>query len=770
MLLICLSAFLGTYFSLFVLPQLDYFWFYLWPLLIWAIFFTQSKIRLVWVFLLFYLWSQWIVVLQKESEFDLNQKTRITIQANIIEIPKYKNQSVSLVVHPVKILKKEVNFDFTKLRKIKLNWYQPTKKPKAGELWEFTLRIQPPHGFQNGVGFDYERWLFSQGISATGYVVNQHAKLLSQSSYFLLLKTRSEISNQIKTYTQNSNFTGLYQALAIADKSNLSKSINDIFISTGTAHLLVISGLHIGLLAAWIYFLARWVWWAINKFKVTALNQVDFSTLAAVIGALIYAALAGFSLPTVRALTMLLVVSFMVLKRINISFFSVFSWALLIILITQPLSLISNSFWLSFLAVLIILLSQFGIKNKSKFAALIYLQLLFSILFIPLNAFLFNQFIPASFFANLIAIPVLALFIIPLNLVASLMASLDLSWVSYLYLFLDLILNGLVLYLDSLAQVINSEKVSQQHHLILMLISALGLITFIFIPKASLKIPALVISILPWFYNQGIDEGSIEATFFDVGQGTSVLIRTKDKNLIYDLGPGNNDLYQPSKWVIKPYLEAKGIDQLDRVIISHTDQDHYGGYWGIKNIKGIKDSIIYTSDEVKTIKLLGEVVKVKSCNTVDPWVWNQVKFEFFPSKDLNEFNSTVSDNNKSCVLKISNQFGSILLTGDIEQEREAQLLQLYGDRLKSTVMLVPHHGSQTSSSLNFIKKVNADYVIVTSGYLNRWSFPKQKVIQRHLLLGSKIFNTATQGAILVNIEADKTSIKSYRQIQNELWY
>ncbi len=761
-----LAAFLGSYFSVFHAPRMDLFWCSFLPLLIIFIFYNKNIIRAAYIGVFFFIWTQAAVQFQLDARYQLQKKATVVLELEITQLPSNKSNSVSFLAKPLKIIDSDVDFDILKLKNIKINWYRTTQHLKGGQIWRMKIRLQPPHGYQNEGGFDYERWMFVEGISATAYVLSKYPpKLIAESSNYVL-KVRSWLSDKIKDNASSFEFIALFQTLSIGDKTLLKPDLKKLFVDTGTAHLLVISGLHVGLLSLLFYFLASRLWLVLNRQFKTRLNQRDFAVIWAWSSALVYAALAGFSLPTLRALIMLSLLYFAFIRRQKNSFLNVFCAALILVLLLQPLSLLSFSFWLSFLAILLIVISQYVLGSYSKIKSILLLQLSFSLLFIPLNAIVFNQLIVSSFFANLVLIPVMSFVVIPFNLLATALSSLDWAGVTFLYQLLDFLIRQLVNYLLFLNVVFGDAIALSDKQVWLMLMSSIGIMLLLFLPNLRIKLPSLLLMLLPWFYwDEELSKNEFLVHFFDVGMGTSVLIKTQHHSLLYDLGPGNESSYQPAKWVMQPYLAANGMRSVDMAIVSHSDQDHYGGIWPL-TAERITERYFLTGSKIKMKALLKQQFDFIDCHHYQPWVWDGVKFEFLPiiSEDI------VSDNNRSCVLKVKSANGSVLLVGDIEKEREAELVENYSQKLKADILLVPHHGSRTSSTKAFLQSVSPLFAVTTTGYLNHWGFPKHEVMDRYEALNVTLFNTAIDGAVIFNVTKEGTTVSNFRNIKKALWH
>jgi competence protein ComEC len=246
--------------------------------------------------------------------------------------------------------------------------------------------------------------------------------------------------------------------------------------------------------------------------------------------------------------------------------------------------------------------------------------------------------------------------------------------------------------------------------------------------------------------------------------GTSVVINTLHHSLIYDFGPGNGDGYSLGEWVVQPFLRHQGIKKPDRIVISHADQDHAGGFFAIQDeFKGVP---VYTGTPVEVTQKFPAMEGLRNCHRTSSWVWDGIEFEFLTAP----FEPSASENNRSCVLKISQSDHFILIAGDIEKKQEQALLNARPVDLRADVMVAPHHGSLTSSSVPFIHAVAPAHVIFTSGYLNRWKFPRPEVVQRYLKFGSRVYQTYQEGAIELKCAQDGCSQAGYREQHQRIWY
>ena len=722
----------------------------------------NSKYRFPILLMASYLWAcfniQNTLDVRLSGDYD-NQEMIVT--GIVADIPERRSGSTRFLFKPETI----ADYPYALPDMVRLSWYRSNIKIRAGEQWQLRVKLKSTSGYQNPGGFDYERWLFVKRIGAGGYVKSSPLnRLIKAPVWWDINHWRSRIGQAIEQHCKDCGHVGLIKALTIGSRSGIDLNHRQVLQDTGTAHLLAISGLHIGMISALFFYLGRWAWqlW----FYRSVYNRIQFSATIAFSAGFVYAALAGFSLPTVRALIMLAVIFLALSFRSGVNLLNSIAIAVVVILIFDPIAVGSSSFWLSISALLIIAFAQYLLAHQtSRWKQVIVVQLLFSVLFIPLNVILFDQLNPASFFANIVAIPLVSLIIVPLGLFASLLAGFDLGISNWLFTLdnklLSLLLGYLELLLDSGLPAYPSGNIPY----ILLGLGGIGLMTILMPKGFPGKKPAALLVALPFIWQRPeMEFGDYQLTVLDVGMGTSAVIETRNHSLVYDFGPGNDKGFSAAQWVLIPYLRHQGIKQADLMVISHVDQDHSGGFISYLHSYDKAKLISGTPDEIKS--RFGLSSSVRSCHFYQPWYWDGVGFEFISPPGTDALGSS---NNRSCVLKVSGIHSS-LLPGDIEAEQELRLLNTMPEKLKSTVLLAPHHGSTTSSTRAFLQNVEPQISIFTVGKNNRWGFPKDRVVEAYGAIGSLIYRTDQHGAITIRSSANDLKISSQRKDKLKLWY
>lgn len=747
-------------------PQpIDRYWVSYLPICLYLAYVTPRQ-RFAWLMVSSFLWVSGHIHWQLDHRLSaLQNNKRLTVIGEVINIPTHTEYSTRFIFKPVS-MQNDIGQNYTgKLpQKLKLNWRSAPENLAPGQIWRLEMKLKQPHGFQNPGGFDYERWLFSKGFHATGYVLTSDQNRLLDKDLFSLSALRYHINQQIEAHCENCRYGGLIQALAIGYRGNIDPQQRRLLQQTGTAHLIAISGLHIGIISAVFYALGRFLW--IRVFFYSRINRREFAMMMAWMAGLGYSLLAGFDLPAQRAMLMLSVVLLSLLLRTPLNLLNTIVTAMILVLVAEPLAVLSESFWLTFSALFIIAFGSLLLQQqKSRLRQLVIIQCLFSILFIPLSLFIFGQIHSASLLANLLAVPLVSFVIVPINFILLTLFWLPDALLEVLYAGLNGLLAVLLNYLqflqDSGLQAMSLSKIAGWKLLFLSFLLVLLLLPKGVLPK---RCWIALLPMLVFLPQRQLDWGELEMTVLDVGMGTSIVMQTRHHSLIYDLGPGNDKGYSLGEWVVLPYLQHQGIARPERIVISHADQDHAGGFYAIRDKLDQKTVFTGTVEGIK--QKFSQLGIVRNCHQTSSWMWDGVKFEFLSTI----MDKTDSENNRSCVLKISLLKQTILIAGDIEKRQELKLLAVAADKLKANILVAPHHGSLTSSSAEFISAIAAEDIIFTTGFLNRWGFPRAEVKSRYLATGALLYQTDKDGAVQIKCREGDCRLQTFRQLHPRLWY
>lgn len=665
--------------------------------------------------------------------------------------------------------------------KLQLSFFGDTLV-SAGESWQLELRLKQLHGFANPGSYNREAYLFRQDYVATGYVrkSEQNIRLGASPPSVALLVTslRHGLLSRLQPLLEQARHKNLILALILGERSQLDQQQWDLFTATGTNHLFVISGLHIGLVALLCF---RGTAGLLRFVAATLLPWPAQRTAAllAMSATLAYSVIAGWGLPAQRASTMVLLFlcTYLISRKLSLSLR--FTMALAFVLSLDPLASTSMGFWLSFTAVGALLFFALpipeqepaGHKPCSGYPAWArYLRpqwIVFAALFLPLTLLLGQVSLIAPL-ANIVTIPLVGLLLVPLLLVASLVSFAHPNLAQTLFaagdFLLDLIIQLLNILVSLFGLLSSISLIKPEPWQILFLVP--GVFLFLLpkgIPFRSLAVPLLLPA---WFVPGSAPNAQLRLDTVDVGQGLAVLVRTRQHALLYDTGPGTADGWDAGQAIVLPVLAELGVRELDRIIVSHSDSDHAGGLGSVLSS--------YPGSEL----LLGSPADLQqgrepiACVEGDSWQWDEVEFSVLhPGRQWGDDEFPKQSNNQSCVLRIQSDSFSVLLPGDITAEIEKQLVLKFRETLRSTVLFAPHHGSNTSSSYAFLKQVAAEHVIVSSGYGNGFNHPAAKVVAKHSQMGSRIHNTATSGMISISSSLDggPLHIAHYRSENRRYW-
>ena len=648
--------------------------------------------------------------------------------------------------------------------RVRLSCYQRAPELSVGERWQLTVRMKRPHGMANPGSLDYERTLFQQGIRAVGYIRESpdNRRLGTRYAGYLFQHLRQQVAKRIDSALQPEQPTGLIRALVIGDRSRITAAEWTAFRETGTHHLVAISGLHIGIISAISFFLGAWCWRR-SATLCSLMPAPQAGAVAALAGGFCYAGLAGFAIPCVRALVMLsAMLGGLLCRRVLQPARSLYT-ALLVIVLVDPLSVLSVGFWLSFGAVAVILLGVVGRLRLRhvRFPELFRIQWVVALGLAPILLLLGLDLPLISPLVNMIVVPLFSLLLVPLTLISVLLlmlwptlGALLLSATAWLLGWSQWMLS----WAAGFGTTISLTGSPPIWVLLGVLLSFLLLLLPAGIPGKWLAM--LLMAPLLCYRPSKPPAGEVWMTLLDVGQGLAVVLETTDHLLLYDTGPGFPSGFDTGTAVVLPFLKTRGVEKIDRIIISNGDRDHRGG---LRPVLEAFPSAMLLSGEPERITI-GSPVR---CGAGMHWEWDGVRFEILHPDDSPRWQG----NNTSCVLAVNTGAGQLLLTGDVEAAAEKHLVATYGKALAANVVTLPHHGSSSSSGSAFVAATGAQYGLVSAGYRNRYRFPKADVLKRWQPGGTVILNTATNGAISLRLKADGQveGPYSYRETHGRYW-
>ena len=679
---------------------------------------------------------------------------------------------------------------------------------RAGERWQMTVRLKAPHGNSNPHGFDYELWLWEQGVQATGYVRTSKAdappKKLAATWAQPIERARQSVRDAIFARVDNRQKAGVLAALVVGDQRAIDRADWDVFRATGVAHLMSISGLHITMFAWAAALLIAWAWRR-SALSTPALCHwlpaVSAGALGGLLLATLYALFSGWGLPAQRTIWMLATVVLLRLSGRQWPWPLVWLLAMAVVVAIDPWALLQAGFWLSFVAVGILFaasnpaqqsaatdkyaiiigaacariywatgLKSIKISPKiaktasflatpfTSIAANARQQWVITLALTPLSLLLFNQVSVVGLLANVVAIPWVTLVLTPLAMLGALWAPVwDVAAAA-----LGVLTAGL--------QVLASWPLASVSVAAAPLWAALagvlgGALLAMQLPLwvRCLGVP-LLLPVLLW--QPALPAaGHFELLAADIGQGNAVLVRTANHSLVYDTGPRFSRESDAGNRVLTPLLRALGTD-VDVLMLSHRDTDHIGGAPAVLAMqpRARLVSSIEDGHELQAIR------RSERCMAGQSWRWDGVDFEVLHPQAA-DYSAAAKSNAMSCVLRISNGNQTALLAGDLEAAQELRLVgdPAFSQKLKADVLLMPHHGSKTSSTGPFLDAVQPRFAIAQAGYKNRFNHPVDSVLARYRERNVAVVQSPSCGAATFNSQ-DAGRVVCHREVARRYWH
>jgi competence protein ComEC len=679
---------------------------------------------------------------------------------------------------------------------------------RAGERWEMTVRLKAPHGNSNPHGFDYELWLWEQGVQATGYVRTSKAdappKKLATTRAHPIERARQSVRDAIFARVDNRAMAGVLAALVVGDQRAIERADWDVFRATGVAHLMSISGLHITMFAWAAALLIAWGWRRSALATPVLCHWLPAASAGALGGLLLatlYALFSGWGLPAQRTIWMLAAVVLLRLKGRHWPWPLVWLLAMALVVALDPWALMQAGFWLSFVAVGILFAASSPAEQSAtteknatilgaayarrycgkglndakippwlaqaaawidatfaSFAASARQQWVITLALTPLSLLLFNQVSVVGLLANAVAIPWVTLVVTPLAMLGALWAPLWNVAAAALG-----VLNMGLQFLASWPLASISVAAAPLWAAVAGVLG--GALLAIRLPwfVRALGVP-LLLPVLLW--QPALPAvGQFEILAADIGQGNAVLVRTANHSLVYDTGPKFSRESDAGNRVLVPLLRAFGTD-VDVLMLSHRDTDHIGGAPAVLAMQAQARLVSSIEDghELQSIR------RSERCVAGQAWRWDGVDFEVLHPLTL-DYAAATKSNAMSCVLRISNGKQTALLAGDLEAAQELRLVgdPLLSPKLKADVLLMPHHGSKTSSTGPFLDAVQPRFAIAQAGYKNRFSHPVDSVLARYRERNIAVVQSPICGAATFSSQ-DATRVVCQREVAKRYWH
>ena len=664
-------------------------------------------------------------------------------QVRIVDFPKTTARSVVMLVAPI---------DDARLpARSRVSWYEPAVAPSIGDLWELELRLKRPRGASNPGVFDVEAWMFRNRIQATGYVVpGKRNRLLEKGTESAVDGFRRQFVSRAAKAASSPEVSAVLAAVGVGARHQISREQWHRYAISGTSHLMAISGLHIGLAATAAFLFARAIAIVLRPRGNAHIVAIGVGVLAATA----YAGASGFGVPAERASLMLAVAAIAIVRRRKADPLAVVAVAALVVFILDPVATMAPGFSLSFSAVLLLLwlarfkkctvgAASFTARAGHMLQRLAGMQASLFFGLMPLTVLLFDRIAFLATPVNLIAIPLFSLMTVPFTLaglmlgdffgrvghVALRIAAASIQWLEALIA----LVVGLPFADITVASLRNFG-----------LLVAILPVLFVVLPRGwpGRHVAVLAVGALLLHRPEPPDNGCVDLHVLDVGQGLAAVLQTHGSTLVFDTGASYRGGGSVAEQIVVPFLKSRGIRRIDWLVVSHADIDHSGGVRAIYDYADVRELLV--GEPLRDTGLTSS-----PCLAGQNWSTDDVQFRLLHP----DANTPRGGNDSSCVLLIEAGQGALLLTGDIEADAEREIVES-GQWNSIEVIVVPHHGSLTSSSAPFVNAVMPQVAVVSAGYGNRWGFPKAPVVARWQAVGATVLNTATSGAVSLRLCAD----------------
>ena len=699
--------------------------------------------------------TAWALSLQLPVE---HERSDVVLTGRVVGLPEHDDDRTRFLF---RVARSGANPEYLRGRKLRLAWYDGwgddesrRGEIEAGSTWSFTVRLRAPRGLRNPGWFDGEKQALARRISAIGYVRDaEPVERLGGAGG--MDAWRDRVAGRIDAAVA-SDSSRYVRALALGDTRALAEADWEALRATGLTHLIAISGFHVGLVAGFFALLGAGVWRLLPGLG-RWLPRPQAAAIVALGGALFYAAVAGWELPTVRTVLMIGVVVVARLARRSLRVADSLALAAVAVTLVDPLSLLTAGFWLSFAGVAWLVWCLPRVDEQRLVPGFLTAQWVATLGLLPLTAVLFGQASLAGPLANLVAIPWWSLVVVPLSLLGTGLEALQAGWGGWAW--------RLAAWCFDLSWPLFGWLAESRFSLWWLpearwfaLPLALAGAFWLLLPRGvpGKWLAALLWLPLLWPDRELPRHGEAELVVLDVGQGLSVLVRTARHAYLYDMGPAVPDGYDAGERVVVPALLALGVRRLHGAIVSHSDADHAGGLGAV--MRRFPASARFAPHG-------SGIEDAAPCLAGSGWEVDGVAFRFLhPTMHFPYIR-----NEASCVLRVETAHGAALLMGDVGEIIEREMMRREPEAVRADVVLAGHHGSRTSSDPGFVNATGAGYALVSAGYGNRFGHPHEQVAYRWTRAGADVLSTATGGALRVRLAQGGTAVGQRRLAHPRLW-
>ncbi len=717
---------------------------------------THALIAFVLGVLLFVTAVQLVVAGRLDTRFAGDS---VLSQVRIAGFPQQKGGTATFVAAPIA--------DRRLPKRIRMSWFEPPVSLRLGDIWQLEMRLSRPRGKANPGGFDYEAWLTRERIGATGYVVaGKRNHLLRSGVVGVTDAVRQRFVDRLVALFPDNSAAGVLAAISVGARHLVSAEQWERYARSGTSHLMAISGLHIGLAASGAYLVASLCLGLIVRHR----NVHDAATVAALCVTILYALVSGLAVPARRAMLMIALAAAVLLRRRQLSPALIVSVACIVLVVADPLATMAPGFRLSFTAVVVLIWLAHGRMDTAGKGLLmpyrvlreltrLQVALLFGLL--PFTALLFHRIALAAPAVNVLAVPVFSFLTVPLALAGLLLdgplqtiGDMALRGAAWSVQLLELLIAKATLVPGASVEVAAIEGAAWL---------CLGLVMIQVVTPTGWPgraVAWLAAAALLLHRPSGPPHGCVDLDVLDVGQGLSVIAQTHRGAVVFDTGPSFRDGSSSATTTVLPYLQHRGIERIDHLIISHADLDHAGGVTAI--LAELPVGVLLLGEPLPAVNATS-----RRCTAGQRWSLDGVRFRLIHPPG----ESRLTGNDASCVVVIEVGSHRAVLTGDIERPVEQDLVarRALGS---ADLVVVPHHGSRTSSSTAFVATLQPVIAIVAAGHDNRWGFPKPDISNRWQSVGAEVLTTSSSGAVGVRMcaEGGIVSLARHRDARRRIWH
>jgi len=639
---------------------------------------------------------------------------------------------------------------------IQLGWYAPkhgsAPAVEAGSRWRLVVKLKRPHGLRNPGPQDSERTLLANRVIAQGSVraPGTAARLESGTG---IDAVRDRIGQRVGAVP--SDAARFIRALSVGDTRGISDDDWDVLRAAGLTHLIAISGSHVAM-AAMVGVALAWLLWALAPALGHHVPRRAGMAVAGAIVATLYAALAGSEVPTLRTLLMMISAAGAIGLRRRLGVAHALSLAAILLALLDPLNLLRPGFWLSFGGVAWLAWCLQG-GRRGVLREFLSAQGVATVGLLPLCVLFFAQASWVSILANLIAVPWWGLVVVPMSLLGVLLDALHAGWGAWPWQAAAWLFDLSWPVFQHMATWPGAQLRLPEPSLLALPLALIGAF-WLLLPRG---IPGKPLALLLWLpllapARPAIGPGEARVSIIDVGQGLSVIVRTQGHVLVYDTGPAMPGGFDAGKQAVLPTLGALGIHHVDRIVLSHADNDHAGG------ARSVREGIAVDGTEAPPH---APTPHEHDCSAGEHWAWDGVAFDVLSPAP----GSGYVGNASSCVVRMATRAGTMLFTGDIDKATESTLVAHDPDALRADVVTAPHHGSAGSSGPEFIAATHARYVVASAGYLNKFRHPRPEVVERWSDAGATFLSTQSTGAVQLDFTGGRIAVLAERARRHRLW-